>query len=137
MRDTDTFKVEKILKTKGRGQNKQYFVKWIHFPSKFNSWVKVDDVQNFVIIVCMLLLSINLQKYDPLLFFFMLLFPIVLQRYLKDKSIYRNYSHGKGYAKEILECAEKPEDKRLQIVRVLSIDVKKNVMTKPDLLKPH
>ena len=46
VRDTDTFKVEKILKTKGRGQNKQYFVKWLHFPSKFNSWVKEDDVQN-------------------------------------------------------------------------------------------
>ena len=45
VRDTDAFKVEKILKTKGRGHNKQYFVKWLHFSSKFNSWVKEDDVQ--------------------------------------------------------------------------------------------
>ena len=44
VRDTDTFKVEKILKTKGRGHNKQYYVKWLHFPSKFNSWVKEDDI---------------------------------------------------------------------------------------------
>ena len=41
----------------------------------------------------------------------------------RDTSICPDASHGKGYAKEILECAEKPDDKRLQIVRVLSIDV--------------
>ena len=40
VRDDDTFKVEKILKTKGRGHNKQYLVKWLHWPSKFNSWIK-------------------------------------------------------------------------------------------------
>ena len=46
VRDDDTFKVEKILKTKGRGHNKQYLVKWLHWPSKFNSWIKTDDLQN-------------------------------------------------------------------------------------------
>jgi hypothetical protein len=34
--DDDEFKVETIFRTKGRGRNKQYLVKWLHWPSKFN-----------------------------------------------------------------------------------------------------
>lgn len=37
VRDDDTFKIEKILKTRGRGNNKQHFVKWLHWLKKFNS----------------------------------------------------------------------------------------------------
>jgi hypothetical protein len=37
------WKLEKILKTIGTRQNKQYFVKWLHWPNKFNSWVKASD----------------------------------------------------------------------------------------------
>ncbi|XP_062619356.1 uncharacterized protein LOC134280919 [Saccostrea cucullata] len=44
VRDEDTFKIEKILKTRGRGPNKQYFVKWLHWPKKFNSWINADDM---------------------------------------------------------------------------------------------
>jgi hypothetical protein len=44
--DTDLWKVENVLKTKGKGRNKQYFVKWLHWPSKFNSWVKASDVHD-------------------------------------------------------------------------------------------
>ena len=40
------WKVEKILKTKGKGQNKQYYVKWLYWPKKFNSWVKASDIEN-------------------------------------------------------------------------------------------
>ena len=46
VRDDDMWKVENILKTRGRGVNKQYYVKWLYWPKKFNSWVKADDVQN-------------------------------------------------------------------------------------------
>ena len=46
VREDDTFKVEKILKTRGRGQNKQYWVKWLHWPSKFNSWINANDVDS-------------------------------------------------------------------------------------------
>ena len=46
MTDTDLWKVENVLKTKGKGRNKQYFVKWLHWPSKFNSWVKATDVHD-------------------------------------------------------------------------------------------
>ena len=38
------FKIETILKSRGNGNNKQYFVKWLHWPKKFNSWVKASDV---------------------------------------------------------------------------------------------
>ena len=36
--DDDTFKVEKVLKTRTKDGRKQYFVKWLGYPSKFNSW---------------------------------------------------------------------------------------------------
>ncbi|KAK3099205.1 hypothetical protein FSP39_000987 [Pinctada imbricata] len=44
VRNEDVFKVETIIKTKGRGRNKQYFVKWLHWPSKFNSWINASDL---------------------------------------------------------------------------------------------
>ena len=40
------YKIKKILKTKGKGNNKQYFVKWLHWPKKFNSWISARDVNN-------------------------------------------------------------------------------------------
>jgi hypothetical protein len=39
------WKIEKIIRTKGRGTNKQHFVKWKYYPAKFNSWVNATDVQ--------------------------------------------------------------------------------------------
>ena len=39
------YKIEKILHTKGRGRNKQYFVKWKYYRKKFNSWIKASDVE--------------------------------------------------------------------------------------------
>lgn len=38
------WKLERILKSRGRGDNKQYLVKWKHYPSKFNSWIRASDV---------------------------------------------------------------------------------------------
>ncbi|GBM28021.1 hypothetical protein AVEN_27414-1 [Araneus ventricosus] len=32
--------IEKVLKTKGRGRKKEYYVKWKGFDNRFNSWVK-------------------------------------------------------------------------------------------------
>ena len=40
-----TWKVEKVLKSRGRGQNKQYFVKWKYHPKKFNSWISASDIE--------------------------------------------------------------------------------------------
>ena len=36
--DEDYFDVEKILKTRRRGGRIEYLVKWVGYPSKFNSW---------------------------------------------------------------------------------------------------
>ena len=36
--DQDYFDVEKILKTRRRGGRIEYLVKWVGYPSKFNSW---------------------------------------------------------------------------------------------------
>ncbi|XP_071944511.1 uncharacterized protein [Antedon mediterranea] len=37
--DKDTYRVEKILRTKKRNGKTEYFVKWLGYPAKFNSWV--------------------------------------------------------------------------------------------------
>lgn len=42
----DLWKVEKVLKTRGKGRNKQFFVKWYHYPKKFHSWINASDVSN-------------------------------------------------------------------------------------------
>ena len=42
----ETFKVEKILKTRGKGNNKQYYVKFLHYPKQFNQWILASDVEN-------------------------------------------------------------------------------------------
>ena len=35
----DSFRVEKVIRTRGKGKHKQYFVKWLGYPSSMNSWV--------------------------------------------------------------------------------------------------
>lgn len=40
------YKIEKIIQTKGRGKNKKYFVKWLNYTEKFNSWVLASQVAN-------------------------------------------------------------------------------------------
>jgi len=38
--------VENVLRTRGKGQNKQYLIKWLYWPTKFNSWVQASDMEN-------------------------------------------------------------------------------------------
>ena len=38
------YKIEKILKTIGKGRKKQHLVKWEGYPSSFNSYVKAIDI---------------------------------------------------------------------------------------------
>ena len=45
--DTAVFRVEKIIRNRKRQGQNEIFVKWMGWPSKFNSWVKQADVQRY------------------------------------------------------------------------------------------
>ena len=45
-RSDDTYDIEKILKKRGKGKNVQYFVKWVGYPNKFNSWVSASEINH-------------------------------------------------------------------------------------------
>lgn len=44
--ENDTLIVKEILKTRGRGRAKEYFVSWQGFPDKFSSWIRASDLVN-------------------------------------------------------------------------------------------
>lgn len=43
----DFWVIESIIRTKGRGQSKEYFVKWKGFDNRFNSWVKAPWMKQY------------------------------------------------------------------------------------------
>lgn len=43
--DSDLFRIENVLKTRGRGNNKESFVEWKGWPSKYNSWIKSNQIK--------------------------------------------------------------------------------------------
>ena len=44
IKQDDLYEVEKILKKRGKGNNVQYLVKWLGYPSKFNSRVPSSEI---------------------------------------------------------------------------------------------
>ena len=40
----DTFKIERVIRRRGRGNNQEYFVKWKFFGDRWNSWVRREDL---------------------------------------------------------------------------------------------
>ena len=40
------FRIEKILKSRKIGSKTEYFVKWLGYPQKFNTWVNKTDLGN-------------------------------------------------------------------------------------------
>ena len=46
LQDDKMWKIEKVIKTKGKGQNKILYVKWLYWLSKFSSWVNARDVED-------------------------------------------------------------------------------------------
>ena len=42
--DDDIFKVEKVVKYRGRGAKREALVKWLGWPKKFNSWISVKNL---------------------------------------------------------------------------------------------
>ena len=45
IKDTDTWKIEKILKYKGTGRNKLAKVRWLNWPKKFDSWIYASEIE--------------------------------------------------------------------------------------------
>jgi hypothetical protein len=41
----DYWKVERVVKERGAGRRKEYFVKWLGYPDSMNSWVKAGDIK--------------------------------------------------------------------------------------------
>ena len=46
IKEDDVYEVEKILKKRGKGKNKEVFVKWLGYPAKFNSWIPASEVKD-------------------------------------------------------------------------------------------
>ena len=44
--DTDAYKVEKIIKKRKANGRKQLLVKWVGWPTKFNSWIEENDLKD-------------------------------------------------------------------------------------------
>ena len=44
--DQTLFKIEEIIKTKGKGPKKQALVKWKYWPASANSWVPFDSIKD-------------------------------------------------------------------------------------------
>jgi transposase InsO family protein len=43
--EDEIYKIERILKTRKRGKHVEYFVKWLGYPDKYNSWVSSSDIE--------------------------------------------------------------------------------------------
>ena len=46
IKEDDVYEVEKILKKRGKGKNREVFVKWLGYPAKFNSWIPASEVKD-------------------------------------------------------------------------------------------
>ena len=42
----DYWRIEKILKSRRKGTDKEYFVKWLGYDNRFNSWVKAEWIKS-------------------------------------------------------------------------------------------
>lgn len=44
--DKDPFIVERIIRSKGKGKDKQIFVQWEGYPAKFNTWIPASNLHD-------------------------------------------------------------------------------------------
>ena len=42
--DDDMFKIEKVIKYKGRGNKKEALVHWLGWPKHFDSWIPASEI---------------------------------------------------------------------------------------------
>lgn len=47
--DDQEFKIEHVIKTRGRGARKELFVKWLGYPNKFNSWIPAGNARDITV----------------------------------------------------------------------------------------
>jgi hypothetical protein len=47
IKDDELWKIEKILKTKGKGHNKQLYIKRLKWPHKFYSWISSEEIEDY------------------------------------------------------------------------------------------
>lgn len=40
----ESFKIDKIIRVKGKGASRQLYVKWVGYPDKFNTWIAAKDL---------------------------------------------------------------------------------------------
>ena len=45
--ESTAFKIEKILKRRARRGQREVLVRWLHWPSRFDSWIPATDVQDY------------------------------------------------------------------------------------------
>ncbi len=45
-RDSDYYRVEKVIKSCIRNKQKEYFVQWLGYPDSFNCWIPASNVKN-------------------------------------------------------------------------------------------
>ena len=44
--EADLFRMEKILKTRGKGKDEQYLVRWSGWPSKYDQWIPASSLKD-------------------------------------------------------------------------------------------
>ena len=44
--EADLFRIEKILKARGKGKNEQYLVRWSGWPSKYDQWIPASSLKH-------------------------------------------------------------------------------------------
>jgi len=43
----NVFKIERIIRTKGKGRNKKHLIRWQHFGPQWDSWEKTSDIVDY------------------------------------------------------------------------------------------
>jgi hypothetical protein len=47
VKDSQTYRIERIISSKGSGNNKKLLVKWLGYPDKFNSYILEKDLRRY------------------------------------------------------------------------------------------
>uniref|UniRef100_A0ABD2X0C8 Chromo domain-containing protein n=1 Tax=Trichogramma kaykai TaxID=54128 RepID=A0ABD2X0C8_9HYME len=42
----ERFKIEKVIRTRGKGERKEAYVKWSGYPDSFNQWIKYSELES-------------------------------------------------------------------------------------------